>query len=54
LGPSLGKHLSAEETEIALNALKTGSTSIATIALLRETNPGVTATSLDINNLKIK
>jgi len=46
--------LSADETEIALNALKTGSTRRATIALLQETNPGVTATSRDINNPKVK
>jgi len=47
------RYLCAKETEITLNALKSGSIPRATIALLRETNPGVTATSRDVNNPKV-
>jgi len=46
--------LSADETEITLNAFKNRLNAKSNIALIQETNPGVTATSRDINNLKVK
>jgi hypothetical protein len=53
-GHPAARHLSPDETEIALNALKTYSTPRETIALLRETNPGVILKARDINNIKVK